>query len=132
MGITVVRGFVGNGAVSVGDVLDHFDHVAKLVGVEHVGLGSDVDVEGLDPKTGRPLPYYRIGGLQLSDRVFQLADGLLARGYTAEHLGLILGGNFRRALAEIWSDAPWDPVSERELRRDPFCPAPAPASFLRR
>ena len=29
-------------------VLDHFDHVVKLVGIEHVGVGSDIDLDGYD------------------------------------------------------------------------------------
>ncbi len=129
MGITVVRGFVARGSATLDDVLDHFDHVARLVGVEHVGLGSDVDLEGVSPVTGHPLPYYQIGGLRLGRRVFQLTEGLLRRGYSESGVELILGGNFVRALADIWSDAPWSPVPERELRRDPFCPAPAPLAL---
>lgn len=127
MGITVVRGFVGSGSPTLDDLLDHFDHVIRVAGVEHVGLGSDVDVEGLDPSTGRPSPIYQIRGLELRWRVYQIADGLLRRGYSRGEVELILGGNFLRALADIWADAPFVAVPERELRRDPFCPAPAPA-----
>lgn len=126
MGITLVRGFVGTGSPDLEDVLEHIDHVARLVGVEHVGLGSDVDLEGLDPSTGRPSPIYQIRGLDMRWRVFQLADGLLRRGYGPEDVQLILGGNFQRALAAIWSGAPFTALSERQQRRDPFCPAPAP------
>ena len=49
MGITMVRYFVkSRGTTTVEDVLDHMDHVAKLVGVEHVGIGTDVDLDGRD------------------------------------------------------------------------------------
>lgn len=126
MGITVVRGFVGSGSPTLEDLLDHFDHVIRVAGVEHVGLGSDVDVEGLDPSTGRPSPIYRIRGLDLRWRVFQIAEGLLGRGYGRADVELVLGGNFLRALAAIWADAPFAAVPEDQRRRDPFCPAPAP------
>jgi membrane dipeptidase len=49
MGITGVRMFVsGHEPTTIEDVVDHIDHVAKLVGVEHVGIGSDADLAGYD------------------------------------------------------------------------------------
>lgn len=133
MGITLVRGFVGRGSPSVENVLDHYDHVARLVGIEHLGLGSDVAQDALDPATGRPLPYYSIRGIDLSKRIFQLTEGMIRRGYTDRHVELVLGGNFLRALQEIWSNQPWEPLPDdsRELRRDPFCPAPRNALEVR-
>ena len=125
MGITLVRAFVGRSrAPTAKDLLDHFDHVAKLAGVEHVGLGSDVDFDAFDPRTGQPRPFYSIRGIDLPARVFQIADGLLRRGYTERHLQLVLGGNFLRALTAVFPDSSWSIVPERERRRDPFCPAP--------
>ena len=124
MGITVVRAFVGSSRPTVENLLDHFDHVVRLVGVEHVGIGSDVDVTGIDPATGRPNPLYVIRGLDLEARVFQIADGLLRRGYSADAIRAILGGNFQRVLGEIWGRDEEAPASARERRRDPFCPAP--------
>lgn len=126
MGVTVVRGFVGSGSPTLEDLLDHIDHVVEIAGVEHVGLGSDVDIDGLDPATGRPAPIYQLRGLELRWRVFQIADGLLRRGFSRTDVQAILGGNFLRALAAIWADAPFTPVPEGQLRRDPFCPAPSP------
>jgi membrane dipeptidase len=103
MGITVVPAFVRQGRpASLNDVLDHFDHAARLVGVEHVGLGSDADVDTLDPHTRTIRPRYRVRGMEPARRVFELTDGLLRRGYRTAALEGILGGNFRRALAEIW------------------------------
>lgn len=127
IGITIVRGFVARRArPTLDDFLDHFDHVARLVGVEYVGLGSDVDLDALDPATGGPRPYYSLRGLHVASRSFQLADGLLRRGYRASDVELVLGGNFRRALGAIWYP-PLGRVPERLTRRDPFCPAPRPA-----
>jgi membrane dipeptidase len=127
MGITMVRAFVSfRSAPTIDDLLDHFDHVTKLVGPEHVGIGSDVDVDAADPRTGRTRPAYAIRGLHPATRVFQLAEGLLRRGYTTRDAELILGGNFVRVLAETWPDTSWAPAPERELVRDPFCPVPQP------
>ncbi len=122
MGITMVRAFVTSSrSPNIAHVLDHFDHVARLVGAEHVGLGSDVDVTGIDPATGRRNPVYAIGGLDPRARVFQIADGLLQRGWSRRAVEMVLGENFHRALGEIWRDpAP----ANLPTRRDPFCPAP--------
>lgn len=107
--------------VSLEHVLDHFDHVANLVGVEHVGIGSDMDIVGnpsavggnSDP-SGQP-NFHRyqahsdpdgritIRGLDHAKRVFDLTDGLIGRGYTDDHIKLMLGGNFVRTLSEIWA-----------------------------
>ncbi|HEY2171123.1 MAG TPA: membrane dipeptidase, partial [Candidatus Angelobacter sp.] len=46
MGITSFRSFVKNSdPTTIDDVIDHFDHVAKLVGVEHVGVGNDSELQ---------------------------------------------------------------------------------------
>jgi len=95
MGITAVAAFVsGRPTATIEEVLDHFDHVARLAGVEHVGLGSDLDVSGIDPQTGRPFARYEVRGLPPARRVFDLTEGLIRRGYSDGAIALILGGNF--------------------------------------
>jgi len=128
MGITVVRAFVSRKRTpTFSDLLDHFDHVARVAGVEHVGLGSDTDLTAVNPRTGRANPVYAIRGLDPGVRVFQIVDGLLRRGWGEDDVRLMLGGNFLRALAAILPDDPRQPLrSEETLRRDPFCPAPRP------
>lgn len=97
IGVTGVRHFVKAGdPVTIEDALDHYDHAVKIAGMEHVGLGSDFDLDGRGPNAD-------IAGLNRSDRVFQLTDGLIRRGYTDDHIRMILGGNFQRALQQIWS-----------------------------
>jgi membrane dipeptidase len=125
MGITAVSAFVGR-SPTVETLLDHFEHVARLTGVEHVGLGSDVDLEAVDPRSGRPLEFYAIKGLDPAARVFQIADGLLRRGFAPRDVELVLGGNFRRVLGEIWPAGTERGDSRLDWRRDPFCPAPNP------
>lgn len=102
MGITAVRAFVRQPQASLDDLLDHFDHVARVAGPQHVGLGSDVDVDARDPKSGRVRPAYAIEGMDPSRRTFEVVEGLLNRGWLAKDVEGVLGGNFRRALAAIW------------------------------
>ena len=127
MGINLVRGFVGHGSPSIDDVLDHFDHVARLVGVEHVGLGTDVSADALHLASASARRPYDIRGLDPQARIFQIAGGLLGRGWRDRDVALVLGGNFLRALADVWADEPWQPLPDpRALDRDPFCPPPLP------
>jgi membrane dipeptidase len=94
LGITSVRQFVrAGGRATIEDVLDHFDHAVRLVGVEHVGLGSDFDLDAH--------PAYDIAGLNHARRVYSLTEGLLRRGYNNADVALTLGGNFQRALRQI-------------------------------
>lgn len=121
MGITVVRAFVKSGSPTLDDLLDHFDHVRRIAGPEHVGLGSDVDLVAHPGVTGG---FYEIRGLDPLARVFQIADGLLRRGWSERDVALVIGGNFLRVLADIWPESSWSIVSPSATRRDPFCPAP--------
>lgn len=101
MGITMVRGFVRTGgAVTIEDVLDHVDHVAKLVGVEHVGVGSDVDLDGRDLHAARR---FDLDGIDYGKKIYDLAEGLVRRKYSSRDIELILGVNFERVLSQIWT-----------------------------
>jgi len=104
MGITAVAAFVsGRSPATLDELLDHFDHVARVAGVEHVGIGSDVAADAVDPRTGRALARYAVQGLPPARRVFDLTEGLIRRGYDDRAIELILGGNFQRVLSAIWS-----------------------------
>jgi membrane dipeptidase len=103
IGITMVRNFVqAAGSATIENVLDHIDHVARLVGVEHVGIGSDVDLEGRDTRI-RPRKRFDLDGMDYSQKIFDLTEGLIRRKYSPGDIALILGGNFQRALSAIWS-----------------------------
>lgn len=67
-------------------VLDHIDHVVKLIGIDHVGIGSDYD------GVGDSLPT----DLKDVSTYPNLIQGLLNRGYTDAHIIKILSGNFMR------------------------------------
>jgi membrane dipeptidase len=82
-------------------VLDHIDHVVRVAGIEHVGIGTDVDLEGRDHGTSSARKA-DIDGVDYLEKIYDLTEGLVRRGYTKDQIELILGGNFRRALGEIW------------------------------
>jgi len=105
MGITSIRSFVKSGeTATIENVLQHFDYMARLVGVEHVGVGSDTDLDGRDRGLNLPArSRMDIEGLNHPKRMFDLTEGLVRRGYTNAQIQGILGGNFRRALSEIWA-----------------------------
>jgi membrane dipeptidase len=117
MGITGVRMFVKvDEPTTIEHLLDHFDHVRDLVGVEHLGIGSDVDLHGYDDLPAEQNEALRAGykgsygfrdkidieGVDHPRRVFDLTEGLIRRGYTDDQIRGVLGGNFERALREIW------------------------------
>jgi membrane dipeptidase len=102
MGVTMVRAFVSSGATAtIETVLDHIDHIAKLVGVEHAGVGSDVDLDGRDPPAHSPRKY-DLDGIDYSKKIYDLAEGLVQRKYSNQNIELILGGNFKRVLSSTW------------------------------
>ena len=118
MGITGVRNFVSaKEPTTIENVLDHYDHVAKLVGVEHVGVGSDIDLDGYDALPEDYKKWLRslykanyafrdqmdVEGVNHCKRMFDITDGLIRRGHSDADIELILGGNFRRVLGKIWS-----------------------------
>jgi len=76
---------------ALSDLLDHFDHAVNLVGVEHVGIGSDFD--GL----GNTLPT----GIKDVSQYPNIIEGLLNRGYSEADIEKILGGNLMRVWKQV-------------------------------
>jgi membrane dipeptidase len=118
MGITGVRMFIKDrDPTTVADMADHVDHVVKLVGIEHVGIGSDADLNGYDDmppdqykqlKAGYKASYaFRdkidIDGFDHPQKIFDFTEELIRRGYSDDNIRLVLGGNFRRLLGATWS-----------------------------
>jgi membrane dipeptidase len=103
MGITDIPSFVWHDRpVTIDHLLDHYEHVVRLVGVEFVGIGSDSDLDGVDRPRARKREN-AISGLNLARRVYDVTEGLFARGYTERHLEQILGANFTRVLDQAWA-----------------------------
>ena len=77
--------------ITIKPVLDQIDHGVKLVGIDHIGLGSDFDGVGGDlPENLRTVADFP-----------HLVDGLQQRGYSDEDIRKILGGNMLRAWTAI-------------------------------
>lgn len=72
-------------------VLDHYDHVINLVGIDHVGIGSDFDgVSGILPNTLKDVASYP-----------NLIEGLLKRGYNEQDIKKLLSGNLMRVWQQV-------------------------------
>lgn len=76
---------------TLGQTLDHFDHVVRLTGVDYVGIGSDYD------GVGDTLPV----GLKDVSTYPNLVQGFLERGYSVADIEKILGGNLMRVWREV-------------------------------
>lgn len=74
---------------SVYDVCDHIDHVRKIAGVEHIGLGSDFDGIPIVPRQLEDVSTYPV-----------ITQELLNRGYTAAEIHLIMSGNILRVMKQ--------------------------------
>ena len=79
------------GRLPLSRLLDHFEHIVKVAGVDHVGLGSDFDgADDLFPE-----------GMEDISKTPNLVRGLMERGFSDEDILKILGGNTLRAMREV-------------------------------
>lgn len=117
MGITGVRNFVSRtDPTTIENIGAHIDHVAKLVGIEHVGIGTDSDLNGYDdtsPEMNKMLRgAYKdsyafrekidVDGFDHPRKMFDLAEELIRRRYSDANIRGVLGGNFQRLLTATW------------------------------
>ena len=117
MGITGVRNFVsGQEPTTIANVADHIDHVRKLIGIDHVGIGTDADLYGYDkmaPDQYAALEAGYKGSYAFRDKIdieafsgplkiYNLTEELVRRGYSDADVRAVLGGNFRRLLGATW------------------------------
>ena len=107
------------------EFIDHIDHVVKLVGDDHVGLGLDYywgqapiadDEEAMRlyeehvaagtwrPEAYPPPPYHYPDGIATPRDLRNLTKRLLERGYGEEATKKILGGNWVRVFREVWGE----------------------------
>jgi len=93
LGMNFAPGFVvkgGGESVTVEHLVDHIDHIVKLVGPDYVGLGSDFDGIGPPPK-----------GIETVDKMPNITRVMVKRGYSNEDILKILGGNHMRVFKEV-------------------------------
>jgi len=109
MGITGLSPFLGEGPATVSRFVDHVDHIAQLVGPEHVGLGLDYvfDMAAFEAFVAASDAYSASGGysgmtqLELEDAP-RITEELLRRGYGEKEVRGILGENWLRVCRKVW------------------------------
>jgi membrane dipeptidase len=85
-------------------LIDHIDHIAKVAGVDHIGLGSDFDgVYGQLPE-----------GMDSAADLPKITEALMARGYTDDDCRKILGGNLLRVFREVEQTAKQIQAEDRQ------------------
>ena len=92
MQITMYNGFlVKEGEATVLDALRHLEHAIEVMGIDHVGIGTDFDGDG------------GVRGMANSSELLNFTRLLLARGYSEQDIEKIWGGNFLRVMTQIQS-----------------------------
>jgi membrane dipeptidase len=75
--------------VTVQDMVDHIDHIVRVIGVDHVGIGTDFDGGG------------GVTGFNDASEAINITMELVKRGYTEEEIDKIWGGNLLRVWSEV-------------------------------
>jgi membrane dipeptidase len=120
IGMSTVNFFVGpKEANTLDDLIDHFVHVAELVGVDHLAVGSDSGVAGwramfadkeafdawAEPFEFHPSVDVRwppfIEEIDVPEKFFIIADRLLERGFSTGEVRRIMGENWMRIYREV-------------------------------
>ncbi|MEM8917182.1 MAG: membrane dipeptidase [Pseudomonadota bacterium] len=113
IGVNGVALFLGDETASVSAVLDHIDHIAGLVGVDHVGIGLDFEFlpdpserpPGFDSEAWWPSDLgYGVLSQTITppDKLPDITEGLIVRGYDHGDIRKILGQNFFRVAQATW------------------------------
>jgi microsomal dipeptidase-like Zn-dependent dipeptidase len=87
---TIYNGFLRqDGKATILDVIAHLEHAIEIMGIDHVGLGTDFDGDGGVP------------GLANSSELINFTKALLAKRYSEADIQKIWGGNFLRVMEEV-------------------------------
>ncbi len=97
IGVTFVPNFLTNDPTqaTLDHVLDHIEHFVDVVGIDHVGIGSDFDGLGADTPPPR--------GLEDAGQYQNIRAGLERRGFRPDEIAAIMGGNWARVLETVLS-----------------------------
>ena len=88
--VTFYNGFLrSNGQASILDAIAHLNHMIEVMGIEHVGIGTDFDGDGGVP------------GLASASELINFTRRLLRQRYSEYDLRLIWGGNFLRVMEQV-------------------------------
>lgn len=94
MQITLYAGFLRqDGKATILDAINHLEHAIAIMGIDHVGIGTDFDGDGGVP------------GMANASEVINLTMHLLRRGYSEEDIRKIWGGNWLRVMKEVQAAA---------------------------
>ena len=92
MQVTLYHGFlVKDGEATLDDAMRHLDHAIEVMGIDHVGLGTDFDGDG------------GVRGLASSAELLNYTRELLKRGFSETDIQKLWGGNFLRVMKEVQS-----------------------------
>ncbi len=94
------------------DLIDHIDHMVKVAGVDHVGIGSDFDGIDCSPQ-----------GIDSAADLPKITEALYQRGYKAADLQKILGGNLMRVFADVEKTAKQIQAEKNEDTRKEVAPS---------
>lgn len=90
MQITLYSGFLrSDGEATIEDAIAHLEHAIEVMGIDHVGIGTDFDGDG------------GIRGLANSSELLNLTRQLMSRGYSDDDIHKIWGGNFLHLMTKI-------------------------------
>lgn len=89
--ICLYKGFINEDPekASLSDAIRHIDHIVNLVGIDHVGIGSDFDGDG------------ELIGCRASNELINITIRLFQAGYSEEDISKIWGGNLLRVMEEV-------------------------------
>jgi len=85
----VSRRTLGDAPATVSDFVDHIDYVARMIGIDHVGISSDFDGGG------------GVEGWRSATETFNVTLELVRRGYNQAQIDKIWGGNLLRVLEQV-------------------------------
>jgi membrane dipeptidase len=113
IGINGVGIFLGDNDISVEAMVRHIDYAVSLVGPQHVGIGTDYvfDTDDLNRELANSKIFpdsYRSAGKHLffpPEQLAPLEAELARRGYPADDIAAIMGGNFLRVARQVWKPA---------------------------
>ena len=88
--VTFYHGFLkAEGEASIVDAIAHLNHMVKIMGVEHVGIGTDFDGDG------------GVKGIASASELINFTRRMLRERYTNEEIQMLWGGNFMRVMQQV-------------------------------
>ena len=96
MQITLYPGFLRKeGVATIDDAINHLNHAVDVMGIDHVGLGTDFDGDG------------GVTGLAHAGELLNFTRRLLQCRYSEDDIRLLWGGNFLRVMNEVQAASEW-------------------------